>query len=129
MVISIQGPSVKAQALSEISGMLHVFLVHTSCGLTLNESFDPTAKQDMESFLKRIAPRHESWYAHTIEGPDDSPSHLKSLLLNHSLSLIVEQGKMILGQWQGIYLAEFRDAPHQRQLILKFVPDQGATRW
>jgi secondary thiamine-phosphate synthase enzyme len=59
-----------------------------------------------------------------MEGPDDSPSHMKSILLQHSLSLLVEKSELFLGQWQGVYLCEFRDSPKKRNIILKFMPDQ-----
>ena len=105
------------------SGIFYLFLMHTSCGLCLNEAFDPSAQKDLESFLKILAPRNASFITHTTEGPDDSPSHMKSLLTSQSLILPVEQGKLMLGTWQGIYLCEFRDVPHQRKIMLKFKAD------
>lgn len=108
---------------AEVSGILHLFLPHTSCGLAVSEAYDQTAREDMQEFLVQLAPRNQDWYTHTVEGEDDSPSHMKSLLLHHHLSLIVQKGKMLLGRWQGIYLAEFRDNPHSRQISLKFLPD------
>ena len=106
---------------SKHDGVLLIFTPHTSCALTINESFDPTAKEDMEKFLKHLAPRNLKFIKHTAEGEDDSPSHMKSILLNQSLSLIVNEGKILLGRWQGIYLAEFRDEPHSRKVHLKFI--------
>lgn len=103
------------------NGILHIFLPHTSCGLTIQESFDPSAKNDMENFLKHLAPRDLSFITHTAEGPDDSPSHMKAMVTNHSLQIIVENGELILGTWQGIYLLEFRDGKHQRKLHFKFM--------
>ena len=105
------------------SGILHLFLQHTSCALTISEAYDPSAKVDLENFLKHLAPRNLSFIKHTMEGPDDSPSHMKSILLQHSLSIIVEKGELYLGTWQGIYLCEFRDSPKKRNIILKFMPD------
>ncbi len=107
----------------ENDGMLHLFIAHTSCGLTINESYDPSAKRDMENFLKHSAPRNLSFIEHTAEGPDDSPSHLKTMLINQNMSFIVDKGKLILGTWQGIYLCEFRDDPKQRNILVKFIKD------
>lgn len=106
------------------SGLLNLFITHTSCALTISESYDSSAKSDMENFLKHIAPRNLSFITHTAEGPDDSPSHMKSLLLNQQLGFIVEEGELILGTWQGVYLAEFRDSKKQREILIKFSPDQ-----
>ena len=103
------------------SGVLHLFCPHTSCGLTLNESYDPSAKEDLESFLMHVVPRNLSFIKHTDEGEDDSPSHMKTLLTGSSLQLIIEQGEVLLGTWQGIYLCEFRDQPKTRTLYLKFL--------
>ena len=106
---------------SEENGLLIIFNPHTSCGLTINESYDPSAATDMESFLKHLAPRNLKFIEHTTEGEDDSPSHMKSILLQNSLQLIVEDGEIQLGQWQGIYLCEFRDARKVRKMQLKFL--------
>lgn len=106
-----------------VSGVVHLFMPHTSCALTVSEAFDPSAARDMENFLKHLAPRNLPFIEHTAEGPDDSPSHMKSILLQQSLSLIVDQGKLILGTWGGIYLCEFRDSPKSRNVLLKYQPD------
>ena len=103
------------------SGLLYLFLPHTSCGLLIQESFDPSAKSDMEKFLKHLAPRDLNFIEHTAEGPDDSPSHMKSIVSGHTLTLIVDNGQLVLGQWQGIYLSEFRDGAHSRKIHLKFL--------
>lgn len=103
------------------SGLLYLFLPHTSCGLLIQESFDPSAKTDMEKFLKHLAPRELEFIEHTAEGPDDSPSHMKSIVSGHTLAIIVEDGQLVLGQWQGIYLSEFRDGVHSRKIHLKFM--------
>ncbi|MCP4912101.1 MAG: YjbQ family protein [Oligoflexia bacterium] len=108
---------------SSTSGVLTLFIQHTSCALTINESFDPSAARDMESFLKHLAPRNLGFIEHDAEGPDDSPSHMKSILLQTSLQIPVDQGKMMLGTWQGIYLCEFRDSPKTRRVILKYQAD------
>jgi secondary thiamine-phosphate synthase enzyme len=105
------------------SGILYVFCTHTSCALTINEGFDPTAVDDMRQFLMHLARRDLPFIQHTTEGSDDSPSHMKTMLLQPSLTLIVENRKLLLGTWQGIYLAEFRDAPKKRRILLKYVGD------
>ena len=105
-------------------GVVTLFCLHTSCALTINEAFDPSAKKDMESFLRHLAPRNLAFIQHTAEGPDDSPSHMKALLLQPSLQFVVSRGDLMLGRWQGIYLAEFRDGVHERQVVLKLQPDR-----
>ncbi|TNF01906.1 MAG: YjbQ family protein [Deltaproteobacteria bacterium] len=107
--------------LASRSGVLHLFIMHTSCALTINESYDPAARRDMERFMKHLAPRDLAFIEHDDEGEDDSPSHMKSILLNQNLGLVVEKGELVIGTWQGIYLAEFRDAPHNRKVVLKFI--------
>lgn len=105
------------------SGILHLFIPHTSCALAISEAFDPAACKDVERFFDHIAPRDLKFITHTDEGEDDSPSHMKSVLLHQNISLIVDNGKLVLGQWQGIYLAEFRDSAHQRKILVKYCPD------
>ncbi len=108
-------------ALPEINdlqaGLLHVFIQHTSASLTINENADPDVPVDLESSFSAIAP--ESFpYQHTLEGPDDMPAHVKSSLLGASLSIPVQQGRLALGTWQGIYLCEHRNRASARQLLL-----------
>lgn len=105
------------------SGLLHLFCPHTSCGLLISEGYDPTAKQDLESFFSYIAPESLPFIEHTLEGPDDPPSHMKSALIQTQLTLFYENGSILLGQWQEIYLAEFRKAPHQRKIWIKTQKD------
>jgi secondary thiamine-phosphate synthase enzyme len=100
-------------------GMLFLNLQHTSAGLCISENYDPTAKRDLEQFLERIAPDGESWHEHTLEGEDDSPSHMRSVVTGVSLSLPIESGKPLLGTWQGIYLCEHRREPHRRTLSVR----------
>lgn len=100
-----------------------MFCMHTSSGLVVSESYDPMARQDMEAFLKHLAPRDLPFIRHTLEGSDDSPSHMKSILVKPQLSFIVDEGKVIMGTWQGIYLAEFRDKPKLRHVLVKYQPD------
>ena len=105
----------------QASGIVHLFLTHTSCALCLSEGYAASARHDVEEFLKRIAPRNATYLQHVDEGADDSPSHQKSVLLHQNLAFIVEKGEMILGTWQSIYMAEFRDRPHRRKIALKFI--------
>jgi secondary thiamine-phosphate synthase enzyme len=100
-------------------GICHLFLSHTSASLVINESYDPTAQQDLEVFLDKIAPEGETWYRHTIEGRDDSPSHMRSMLTATSLSIPVENGELLLGTWQGVYLFEHRAQPHRRKVLIR----------
>ncbi len=99
-------------------GMCNVFVQHTSASLTINENADPTARGDLEAFLDRLAPENEPYYRHTMEGPDDMPSHIKSVLTAVSLSIPVDGGEMTLGTWQGIYLWEHRDRSSSRRIVV-----------
>ena len=105
------------------NGTLYLFIPHTSCALTINEAFDPTAREDLEKFLSHLAPRNLKFIKHKAEGEDDSPSHMKSILLQSDINLIIQDGKIEMGTWQGIYLAEFRDGPHERRVLVKYRPD------
>ena len=100
-------------------GMAYVFIPHTSASLVINESYDATARRDLEAFLDHIAPEGESWYAHTLEGQDDSPAHLRAMLTTTSISIPVDAGQLSLGTWQGIYLAEHRRRSHRREILLR----------
>jgi len=100
------------------AGMCNVFIRHTSASLTINENADPTARRDLEAFLDRIAPDGAADYRHTIEGPDDMPSHIKSSLTGVSLNIPVLRGELALGTWQGIYLCEHRDQPSPRSVVV-----------
>ena len=105
------------------SGILNLFIMHTSAALMISEDWDKTAKKDLENFLDHLAPRNLPFIQHTLEGTDDSPSHMKSAILHQHLACIVEKGELFLGTWQGIFLAEFRDRPHERCVYLKFSAD------
>jgi secondary thiamine-phosphate synthase enzyme len=100
-------------------GMCHLYLRHTSASLLVSENYDPTARQDLEEFLRRIAPEGQPWYQHTLEGPDDSPSHMRALLTGTSESIPVDGGALSLGTWQGLYLCEHRTAPHRRNVLIR----------
>lgn len=99
------------------TGLLHLFILHTSASLTINENADPDVRVDLESSMNAIAPEHFP-YVHTCEGPDDMPAHVKASLLGSSVSLPVHQGRLVLGTWQGIYLCEHRDHASSRRLVL-----------
>jgi secondary thiamine-phosphate synthase enzyme len=98
-------------------GLLHVFIRHTSASLTINENADPDVPVDLESSLNAIAPEDFD-YQHTIEGSDDMPAHVKSVLIGSSVSVPIQEGRLALGTWQGIYLCEHRDRGGSRQLVL-----------
>ncbi len=98
-------------------GLLHVFLQHTSASLCLNENADPDVPRDLELAFNEIA-REDFPYAHTAEGPDDMPAHVKTALIGASLTVPVAAGRLCLGTWQGIYLCEHRDRAGPRKLVL-----------
>ncbi len=100
-------------------GMCYLFCQHTSASLLINENYDPTAKMDMETFLEKLAPENQSWYRHTLEGPDDSSSHLRALLTPVSLTIPIDEGELSLGAWQGIYLFEHRAYAQRRSVLLR----------
>ena len=100
------------------AGLLHVFIQHTSAALAINENADATVRHDMDKGFDFLAPEHQKFYQHTVEGPDDMPAHLKSILAGSSISLPITNGKFNLGVWQGIYLCEFRTSATPRKLVL-----------
>jgi secondary thiamine-phosphate synthase enzyme len=100
-------------------GIAFIFLQHTSASLVINENYAASAKRDMENFLEHLAPEGESWYAHTMEGKDDSPAHLRTIITHTSLTIPIENGQLALGTWQGIFLAEHRRRGHHRQIFLR----------
>ena len=99
------------------SGLLTVFVPHTSCSLLIQENADPDVLRDLGDAFARFAP-HDANYRHTTEGPDDMPAHIRSSLTQVSLSIPIAAGALALGVWQAIYLFEHRDAPHRRNLML-----------
>ncbi|MCX7553587.1 secondary thiamine-phosphate synthase enzyme YjbQ [Marinicella sp. S1101] len=98
-------------------GLLHVFLQHSSASLTINENADPTVREDFKNFEEKLVPRNFP-YRHNYEGDDDMPAHIKSSLMGCQLSIPISGGRLALGTWQGIYLCEHRDQPHQRNMVL-----------
>ncbi len=99
------------------SGMLHLFIQHTSAGLTINENADPTVRVDFETVFNHLIPEGANHYVHTFEGMDDMPAHIKSSLVGLSVTIPITNRRMNLGTWQGIYLCEFRNHGGRRRLV------------
>ena len=99
-------------------GLCTVFLRHTSASLLIQENADPSARHDLERWLERLAPEGDPIYTHVYEGPDDMPSHIKAALTATSLAIPVDQGRLTLGTWQGIYLWEHRHDGERREIVV-----------
>ncbi len=99
-------------------GMLHIFLQHTSASLTLNENASPDVRRDFERFFLNLSPDDTPYFEHSYEGPDDMTAHIKASLLGNSLHLPIQNSKLALGTWQGIYLGEHRENASSRKLML-----------
>ena len=104
------------------TGLCTVFVQHTSCSLLIQENADPEVRTDLNNFMSRLVPPTTdpsmSYLTHTYEGPDDMPAHIKAALMQTSISIPISSGTPSLGTWQGIYLFEHRDQPHQRSVIV-----------
>jgi secondary thiamine-phosphate synthase enzyme len=100
------------------TGLLTVFVPHTSASLTIQENADPDVVHDLNAFFNRLVPEGGSHYRHTSEGPDDMPAHIRAALTLTQVSIPVESGRMALGTWQGVYLFEHRSSPHRRGVLL-----------
>lgn len=110
------------------TGLVHIFICHTSASLTLNENVSPDVRTDFESHFNVMVPENEPYYQHTLEGSDDMPAHIKSSILGSSITLPVTKGRFNLGTWQGIYLCEHRNRGGPRKLIVTIhgeTNDQG----
>lgn len=103
------------------AGTASVFCQHTSCSLVLMENADPSARHDLEAWLDRLVPANDRHFTHTLEGPDDMPSHIKMALTRSSETLPFRQRQLLLGTWQGLFLWEHRHAPHTRELIVTLI--------
>lgn len=103
------------------AGIATVFCQHTSCSLVLMENADPSARRDLEAWLDRLVPPDDPHFTHTLEGPDDMPSHIKMALTRSSETIPFADGRLMLGTWQGIFLWEHRTAPHVRSVVLTLV--------
>ena len=99
------------------TGLLHLFLQHTSAGICINEAADPDVLHDFEIFFDRLAPENINGLRHTLEGPDDMPAHIKSVLSGYELTIPIRNGRLALGTWQGIYLCEYRNHGGIRHII------------
>ncbi len=100
------------------SGVMTVFCRHTSCSLVIMENADPSARYDLERFLDRLVPEDDPDFTHTLEGPDDMPSHIKMALTRTSESIPISRGRLMLGTWQGVFLWEHRAISHQRGIVV-----------
>ena len=105
------------------TGVASVFCPHTSCSLVLMVNADPSARHDLQAWLDRLVPAHDRHFTHTLEGPDDMPSHIKMALTRSSETIPVHEGRLRLGTWQGLFLWEHRQAPHARELIVTVIGD------
>jgi secondary thiamine-phosphate synthase enzyme len=130
ILVSTRGPTLynfttKANALiaeSQIGdGLFTAFVQHTSASLVVQENADPDVLRDLATFMNRLVSRDEKLYRHTAEGPDDMPSHIRSMLTQSSLSVPVRGGRLVLGTWQALYLFEHRDAPQEREIAVQII--------
>jgi secondary thiamine-phosphate synthase enzyme len=103
------------------TGLLTVFVQHTSASLAIQENADPDVVRDLADYFERLAPENDPQYRHQDEGPDDMPAHIRAALTQTSLTIPVVHGRMALGTWQGIYLFEHRAAPHRRSVVLHLI--------
>ncbi|MFC1530480.1 secondary thiamine-phosphate synthase enzyme YjbQ [Gemmatimonadota bacterium] len=99
-------------------GIAHLFILHTSASLTLNENASPDVRRDFESHFNQMVPEGQRYYQHTFEGPDDMPAHLKASLLGSGLTIPIRNGSLALGTWQGVYLGEHRDRGGARRVLV-----------
>jgi secondary thiamine-phosphate synthase enzyme len=102
-------------------GILNLFIQHTSASLTINENADPTVRIDMESHFNKFVPENAPYYLHDYEGSDDMPAHIKASVLGSSVSIPVNNGSLLLGMWQGIYLGEHRDHASSRTIVATYI--------
>lgn len=100
-----------------MTGMVHLFLKHTSAAITINEAADPDVLTDFESVFNHVVPENLPFLVHTLEGPDDMPAHIKAAMIGHSVTVPITNGRLSLGTWQGIYLCEFRNRAGGRRLV------------
>ena len=104
-----------------LTGLVHVFIKHTSAALTINENTDPTVREDFETHFNLMVPEDGNYFKHTLEGPDDMTSHIKSSILGSSVSFPIKNGIPQLGVWQGIYLCEHRNNAGKRRIVITVV--------
>lgn len=99
-------------------GLAHIFIKHTSASLAINENADPDVRLDMESYFNKIVPENAPYFRHTLEGSEDMPAHIKSVILGSSLTIPIKNGRLNLGTWQGIYLCEHRNHGGARDIVV-----------
>ncbi|MCP9236911.1 secondary thiamine-phosphate synthase enzyme YjbQ [Lewinella sp. JB7] len=99
------------------TGLLHLFIQHTSAAITVNEAADPDVLADFESIFNKLVPENMPFLIHTLEGPDDMPAHIKAAMIGNAITLPITEGRINLGTWQGIYLCEFRNRASERSLV------------
>ena len=109
--------------LPRMTGIVHIFIKHTSASLTINENADPTVREDFETHFNKMVSEDETHFKHTIEGPDDMTSHIKSSLLGSSISFPIKDGRPLLGTWQGVFLCEHRNHAKSRKLVVTVYGD------
>ena len=107
---------VRASGVAE--GLCNLFVTHTSASLLAGENWDPSVRRDLETFMSRVAPDGDARYEHAAEGPDDMPSHIRTMLTQSSIVIPITGGKLQLGTWQGIFLWEHRTAAHERRVVV-----------
>lgn len=103
------------------TGLLNLFVKHTSCSLSINENYDPDVRSDMEQIFNHLVKENEPYYDHVLEGSDDMPAHAKSTMIGASLSIPITRGRLNLGTWQGIYLCEHRDCGGPRSIVATII--------
>ncbi len=106
------------------TGIAHIFIKHTSAGLTINENADPTVRSDLNTFFDRTVPENANLYQHTAEGLDDMTSHIKSTLTGSSVTVPITDGRLNLGTWQGICLCEFRNGNRSRNVVVSIIGEE-----
>lgn len=127
LTIDVPGPGLheitaevaRAVAEAEVDeGLCTLFIRHTSASLTIQENADPSARRDLEAWLERLVPPHDPLFTHTVEGPDDMPSHIKAALTATSIGIPISEGRLVLGTWQGIFLWEHRTRRKRREVVV-----------
>jgi secondary thiamine-phosphate synthase enzyme len=107
-------------------GLAHIFVLHTSASLTINENADPSVRTDMESHFNQAVPENAPYYRHTVEGPDDMPAHIKASMMGSGVVVPIKRGRLRLGTWQGVYLCEHRNHGGSRCLVVTIQGERGA---
>ena len=102
-------------------GVLHLFVQHTSCALSVCENWDSSVRSDMTAIYNHLVPENQPYYDHVLEGADDMPAHAKSILIGVSVSIPIAQGQLCLGTWQGVYLCEFRNHGGPRHIVATII--------